>query len=331
MQNQDRPIAFFDSGLGGISVLRETVRLLPQENYLYYGDSLHAPYGVRPEAEIRALAGAAAEQLVQAGAKALVVACNTATSAAIVQLREAYPDIPVIGTEPALKPAVEKYPGGRILVMATPMTIRQEKFQALKAQYDDQAEIIGLACGGLMEFVERGELRGEALDAYLFDKLGPYLKVPVDAIVLGCTHYPFLTGAIRRIVGRGPEILDGSHGVAMQLGRRLAAAGMLRTQGGAGTVEFRNSLDEPEILALSRAAGEYYRAILSEHDCVRLLRLCRTLHNKQRALSASRRTVSSTELRSWKMAEEMLYGEFGFALGMPPSKVKAYLQEKLGS
>ena len=136
MQNQDRPIAFFDSGLGGISVLRETVRLLPQENYLYYGDSLHAPYGVRPEAEIRALAGAAAEQLVQAGAKALVVACNTATSAAIVQLREAYPDIPVIGTEPALKPAVEKYPGGRILVMATPMTIRQEKFQALKAQYD---------------------------------------------------------------------------------------------------------------------------------------------------------------------------------------------------
>ena len=108
-----------------------------------------------------------------------------------------------------------------------------------------------------MEFVERGELRGEALDAYLFDKLGPYLKVPVDAIVLGCTHYPFLTGAIRRIVGRGPEILDGSHGVAMQLGRRLAAAGMLRTQGGAGTVEFRNSLDEPEILALSRTLLQY--------------------------------------------------------------------------
>ena len=139
--------------------------------------------------------------------------------------------------------------------MATPMTIRQEKFQALKAQYDDQAEIIGLACGGLMEFVERGELRGEALDAYLFDKLGPYLKVPVDAIVLGCTHYPFLTGAIRRIVGRGPEILDGSHGVAMQLGRRLAAAGMLRTQGGAGTVEFRNAGRAGDPCAQPRAAA----------------------------------------------------------------------------
>ena len=257
MQKQDRPIAFFDSGLGGISVLRETVRLLPQENYLYYGDSLHAPYGVKSEQEIRALVDAAIRRLIEGGAKALVIACNTATSAAIGMLREQYPEIPVIGTEPALKPAVEKYPGGRILVMATPMTIKQEKFQALKRQYDAQAEIIALPCGGLMEFVERGMLRGPEVENYLFDRLEPYLKVPVDAIVLGCTHYPFLTGAIRRIVGRGPEILDGSHGVAMQLGRRLAAAGMLRTQGGAGTVEFRNSLDEPEILALSRALLQY--------------------------------------------------------------------------
>ena len=128
MQKQDRPVAFFDSGLGGISVLRETVRLLPQENYLYYGDSLHAPYGVKSEAQIQAqiqaLSLAAAEHLASAGAKAIVVACNTATSAAIGLLRQTYPDIPVIGTEPALKPAVEKYPGGRILVMATPMTIR---------------------------------------------------------------------------------------------------------------------------------------------------------------------------------------------------------------
>ena len=125
MQKQDRPVAFFDSGLGGISVLRETVRLLPQENYLYYGDSLHAPYGVKSGQEIRALVDAAIRRLVEGGAKALVIACNTATSAAIGMLREQYPDIPVIGTEPALKPAVEKYPGGRILLMATPMNIKQ--------------------------------------------------------------------------------------------------------------------------------------------------------------------------------------------------------------
>ena len=253
MQKQDRPVAFFDSGLGGISVLRETVRLLPQENYLYYGDSLHAPYGVKSEAQIQALSLAAAEHLVSAGAKAIVVACNTATSAAIGLLRQTYPDIPVIGTEPALKPAVEKYPGGRILVMATPMTIRQEKFQALKRQFDDQAQIIE----GLMEFVERGELRGSAVEAYLAEKLAPYLREPVDGIVLGCTHYPFLTGAIRRIVGPGPEIMDGSHGVAMQLARKLAENGMLRSSDAPGTAVFENSLDEPEILALSRALFRY--------------------------------------------------------------------------
>lgn len=257
MQKQDRPIAFFDSGLGGISVLRETVRLLPQENYLYYGDSLHAPYGVKTEQEIRALVDAAIRRLIEGGVKALVIACNTATSAAIGMLREQYPEIPVIGTEPALKPAVEKYPGGRILVMATPMTIKQEKFQVLKRQYDAQAEIIALPCGGLMEFVERGVLRGPEVENYLFDRLEPYLKVPVDAIVLGCTHYPFLAGAIRKLVGRQPEIMDGSHGVAMQLQRKLQEQDMLRTAEIPGTVEFQNSLDEPEILALSRALFQY--------------------------------------------------------------------------
>ena len=206
---------------------------------------------------LEALSLAAAEHLVSAGAKAIVVACNTATSAAIGLLRQTYPDIPVIGTEPALKPAVEKYPGGRILVMATPMTIRQEKFQALKHQFDDQAQIIGLPCEGLMEFVERGELRGSAVEAYLAEKLAPYLREPVDGIVLGCTHYPFLTGAIRRIVGPGPEIMDGSHGVAMQLARKLAENGMLRSSDAPGTAVFENSLDEPEILALSRALFRY--------------------------------------------------------------------------
>lgn len=251
------PIAVFDSGVGGLSVLRELVAQMPSEHFLYFGDSANAPYGTRPTAEIRSLTLAHAERLFDRGSKALVVACNTATSAAIGLLRQVYPDIPVIGTEPALKPAVEKYPGGRILVMATPMTIKQEKFQALKHQFDDRAQIIGLPCEGLMEFVERGELRGSAVEAYLTEKLAPYLREPVDGIVLGCTHYPFLTGAIRRIVGPGPEIMDGSHGVAMQLERKLAQSGMLRQCGEPGTAVFENSLDEPEILALSRALFRY--------------------------------------------------------------------------
>ena len=165
--------------------------------------------------------------------------------------------MPIIGTEPALKPAVERHPGGRILVMATAMTVKEQKFQALRAQYEQQAEIIPIPCSGLMEFVEQGILRGEQLSAYLFEKLSPYLKVPVDAVVLGCTHYSFLQSAIRRIVGRTPEIIDGSYGIAMQLRRRLEAADGLNESGVRGTVTFENSLDEPEILALSRALLDY--------------------------------------------------------------------------
>ena len=252
-----RPIGFFDSGLGGISVLRETVRLLPHEDYLYYGDSLNAPYGVRPVSEVQQLCGAAVERLVSRGAKALVIACNTATSAAIAMLREAHPELPVIGTEPAVKPAVERHPGGRILVMATAMTLKEQKFLALREQYGAQAEIIPVPCSGLMEFVEQGILRGGEVEQYLFDKLEPYMKVPVDAIVLGCTHYPFLTGAIRRVVGRSPEIFDSSHGVAQQLERQLSERGLLGGGQAPGRVEFENSLDEPEILELSRRLFDY--------------------------------------------------------------------------
>ena len=252
-----RPIAFFDSGLGGISVLRETARLLPEENYLYYGDSLHAPYGVKTVEEVISRSRAIVQSLLAKGAKAIVIACNTATSAAANTLRTEFPDVPIIGTEPALKPAVERHPGGRILVMATAMTVKEQKFQALRAQYEQQAEIIPIPCSGLMEFVEQGILRGEQLSGYLFDKLSPYLKGPVDAVVLGCTHYAFLRGAIRQIVGRTPEILDGSYGIAMQLRRRLETVDGLNESGARGAVVFENSLEEPEILSLSRALLDY--------------------------------------------------------------------------
>lgn len=251
------PVAFFDSGLGGISVLRQTVRLLPHENYLYYGDSLHAPYGVRDADDVIRLCDDAVQLLLARGVKALVIACNTATSAAAQHLRSAYPELPIIGTEPALKPAVERHRGGRILVMATAMTLKEEKFRHLREQYQDEAEIIPVPCSGLMEYVEQGVLRGEAVEQYLLDKLEPYMKVPVSAIVLGCTHYPFLTAAIRRIVGRTPEILDGSQGVAAQLRRKLDERGLLNPDETEGTVEFLNSLDEPEILELSRSLFAY--------------------------------------------------------------------------
>lgn len=251
------PVAVFDSGLGGISVLRELVRTLPRENYLYFGDSLHAPYGTKTPQEVITLSLQAADRLLAQGAKALVVACNTATSAAIRTLRKTYPELAIVGTEPAIKPAVERHPGGRILMLATAMTVQEEKFQRLKAQYDDQAQIIPIACSGLMEYVEQGILRGAEVEGYLLDKLEPYLKVPIDAVVLGCTHYSFLRGAIRRIVGRRPEIIDGSIGIARQLERRLEEQGLLNPGDVSGKVEFQNSLDEPEILGLMQALFHY--------------------------------------------------------------------------
>ena len=251
------PVAVFDSGLCGISVLRELVRTLPRENYLYFGDSLHAPYGTKTPQEVISLSLQAADRLLSQGAKALVVACNTATSAAIRTLRKTYPELAIVGTEPAIKPAVERHPGGRILMLATAMTVQEEKFQRLKAQYDDQAQIIPIACSGLMEYVEQGVLRGAEVEGYLLDKLEPYLKVPIDAVVLGCTHYPFLRGAIRRIVGRRPEIIDGSIGIARQLERRLEEQGLLNPGDVSGKVEFQNSLDEPEILGLMQALFHY--------------------------------------------------------------------------
>lgn len=250
--SSNKPIGVFDSGLGGISVLKGTLELLPGEDYLYYGDSLHAPYGVRPVEEVQALTGAAAAHLLERGCKAIVLACNTATSAAAALLRERYPEVPIVGIEPAIKPAVERHPGGRILVLATEVTLRERKFHDLRRQLERQAEIIAVPCPGLMEFVERGELRGERLEAFLLEKLEPFIGAPVDAVVLGCTHYPFLRGALRQLLGQKPEILDGAEGVARQLKRRLEELGLENPRNTGGTVQFENSAEGKDVLNLSR-------------------------------------------------------------------------------
>ena len=246
--NKTGPIGFFDSGLGGISVLKQTRKLLPAEDYLYFGDSLHAPYGIRTVEEVQELSFRAVEVLLGQGAKAVVIACNTATSAAAAALRAQYPEFPIIGIEPALKPAVERHPGGRILIMATAMTLKERKFQDLWTNFGQEAEIVPVPCSGLMEFVERGELEGERLEAFLLDKLMPFSKVPVDAVVLGCTHYPFLRPVLRRLLGKRPEILDGTEGVARQLRRQLEQLGLLTDSTCDGQVVFQNSDSSPEIM-----------------------------------------------------------------------------------
>lgn len=245
-----KPIGVMDSGVGGISVLRELVKLLPNEDFLYYGDSAHAPYGTKEVSEVIRLTRNVAEFLLEKGAKALVVACNTATSVAIPVLRETYTQIPVIGIEPALKPAVlsKEYP--RVLVMATPLTLEQEKFSNMMHFYENDASIVKVPCPGLVELIEEGILDGAELVAYLTDRFAPFDPQTADGIVLGCTHYPLIRGVISSLFPNA-TIFDGGYGTAKQTRRRLEECGLLSPSEEKGKVTFFSSKADPAILALS--------------------------------------------------------------------------------
>lgn len=257
MERMQQPIGVFDSGLGGISVLRELVAFLPKENFLYLGDSKNAPYGTKTLEEVQELTCQNIEYLIGKGAKAIVVACNTATSAAIQMLRERHPDMPVIGIEPALKPAVYAKRQPRILAMATPMTLREAKFQALMKRYEDRAEIIPLPCPGLVEFVERGELEGEALTQYFEKLFAPYRDKKIDCAVLGCTHYPLVRDMIQKELGQEVLLFDGGEGTAHETYRRLEEMELLNPQQENGTVTFENSEGTKQKLELSRYLLEH--------------------------------------------------------------------------
>ena len=237
MANKMDWIVVFDSGLGGISVLRELVQEMPNERYLYFGDSANAPYGTRSVEEVRALTMSHIAGFMKRGVKAVVVACNTATSAAIEELRQTYPDTIIVGIEPALKVAADTFPWGRIIVMATPITLREEKFQHQVELFSGCHTIVPLPCPELVEYVEAGAFQ-ETAD-YLKEKLTPVLTPDTVAVVLGCTHFPFLRPQIRSVIGDKIKILDGGRGTAMQTRRRLVTAGLLNEN--AGCVQFENS------------------------------------------------------------------------------------------
>ena len=247
-------IAVFDSGVGGISVLRELVKLMPRERYLYFGDSANAPYGSRTTQEVKALTLRAAERLMDRGLKALVIACNTATAAAITELRSLYPDVIVVGIEPALKVAADRFPGGRVGVLATPVTLREEKFAHQLERFANM-EVCPIPVPGLVELVETGRPAGE-VEALLGPILTPYAG-KLDTAVLGCTHYPFASAVISKILGPETVLLDGGPGTARETRRRLENAGLLWD--GPGEVCIENSLNAPEILKRSRELLEAAR------------------------------------------------------------------------
>ena len=247
MDKKQLPIAVFDSGVGGISVLRELMALMPEEHYLYFGDSANAPYGTRTTEEVKVLTLNAAAMFHERGIKCLVVACNTATAAAIEDLRAEYPDIVVIGIEPALKMATDRFPRGRVGIMATQVTLREEKLEHLVGRFPD-VTVERIPAPGLVELVEQGKAEAPETEALLREILQPYAG-RLDAIVLGCTHYPFVKDTVQNILGDAVEVLDGGEGTARHTRNCLAERGWLRE--GTGSLKMENSAGRKELLDLA--------------------------------------------------------------------------------
>ena len=248
---KSEPIGIFDSGVGGISVLRELIKIMPHEDYIYFGDSANAPYGSKSLKKVRELSLDIAKQLMQKDVKAIIVACNTATSASVKKLRELYEDIVIVGIEPAVKPAVESNPGSVILVLATPVTLKEEKYHKLVNQFEEQAEIISVPCSQLAEMIEKGESKIR-IKEYMSEVLKPYTEMKPRAVVLGCTHYPFVSDVISDILGKDVSLFDGGAGVAKEVKRRLDEKNVLNTDG--GKITFLSSGD---VEALKEFAAKY--------------------------------------------------------------------------
>lgn len=229
-------IGFFDSGVGGISVLHTASKLLPNENFLYYGDNGNAPYGIRSLEEIQALCERVVSILLERGVKAIVIACNTATSA-YAEILRARLDIPIIGMEPAIKPAQLSRRGGEVLALATKATLSLPKFQRLMETYG--TNVVPVIGEGLVELVESGMADSPAAFSHLTRLLEPYQNRQIDSIVLGCTHYPFLAPAIRRLFPSA-EIFDGRVGTVMQLKHLLEINGLCSNDQ-PGTIEYMTS------------------------------------------------------------------------------------------
>jgi glutamate racemase len=243
-------IGVFDSGVGGLSVLREIVGQLPGYDLLYLADSAHVPYGSRQASEVRGYSRAITAFLVGQGACAVVVACNTASAAALHALRAQF-GVPIVGMEPAVKPATERTRSRHVGVIATRATFQGELFARLVERFSHDVTVHTQACPGLVERVEAGLLDGAETEALLRDALSPLLEAGIDSLVLGCTHYPFLRPAIERVVGPGVEVIDPAPAVARQAGRVVQQQGARCAQG-TGQVTYFTSGDPAEFEAQIR-------------------------------------------------------------------------------
>ncbi|WP_282339018.1 glutamate racemase [Pseudomonas sp. PS02288] len=243
------PVGVFDSGVGGISVLREIRARLPAESLLYVADSGHVPYGEKSPEFIRERSRRISEFLLARGAKALVLACNTATVAAVADLRERYPDLPIVGMEPAVKPAARATRSGVVGVLATSGTLKSAKFAALLDRFATDVRVVTQPCPGLVELIEAGELQGEATRALLSRYVEPLLAEGCDTLILGCTHYPFLRPLLAQLLPPSVALVDTGEAVARRLEHLLDEHGLRRAEG-AASARFFTSGDPERLEAL---------------------------------------------------------------------------------
>lgn len=256
--NPNSPIGIFDSGVGGLSVLRAIRAQMPNETILYFGDQRHIPYGPRPMVQIRNFSEAITNFLLQHRAKIIVVACNTASAAALKYLRERFSRVQFVGMEPAVKPAAEHTRTGKVGVLATPATFQGELYASVVERFANGVQLFQNTCSGLVQQIEQGNLNGGETRKILQDALQPMLKENIDTVVLGCTHYPFVIPIIQEIVGENVRVIDPAPAVARQVHRLLEAGGMASASKARGIVKIYTSGDTASLqFLLPSLLGEY--------------------------------------------------------------------------
>ena len=235
------PIGVFDSGVGGLSVLRAIRKQMPEESVLYFGDQGHIPYGPRPMEQIRNFSEAITRFLLSQDAKIIVVACNTASAAALQYLRDKFPDVTFVGMEPAVKPAAELTHTGKVGILATPATFQGALYASVVERFANGVELMQDTCPGLVQEIEQGHLEGRETRRILERALVPMLAKNIDTVVLGCTHYPFVIPLIQQIVGEDVRVIDPAPAVAKQVRRVLEAEGLRKQSAQQGNVRFYTS------------------------------------------------------------------------------------------
>jgi glutamate racemase len=248
--NYSNPIGIFDSGVGGISVLRAIREQMTAESVIYFGDQGHIPYGLRTMEQIRNFSEAITVFLLAQDAKIIVVACNTASAAALKHLRQKFPNVQFVGIEPAVKPAAEHTHTGKVGVLATPATFQGALYASVVERFANGVELFQNTCPGLVQQIEQGHLSGEETRRILEDALLPMLESKIDTVVLGCTHYPFVIPLIQQIVGDNVRVIDPASAVARQTERLLATRGMRTPSTLKGEVKFYTSGDPAALTSL---------------------------------------------------------------------------------